>query len=205
MGSANGDVRVVGLVAGNHLIEDISRDVPYGVVVVIPADLALISKDLWRSLNQKFLYQLPTIPTTQQADPMQDQEKHRLERYARELESHVSRLESENRMLKEQLKSVESQASKIEALQGLKSDPTLGSKLDSILLMLQAGVPAQGGIRGNNPSQRGSEIDGSAPTFLPSEIRQKDLEARIDIQPESNSSNVSEAAERLRKLRKGAS
>jgi hypothetical protein len=177
------------------------------VVVVIPADLALISKDLWRSLSQKFLYQLPTIPTTQQAAPMQDQEKQRLEQYARELEGHVSRLESENRDLKEQLKAVEGQVARLEALQGIKSDPTLGTKLDSILAMLQSGVPVQGGavIRGNDSSQRGSEIDGSAPTFLPSEIRQKDLEARIDIQPESSSSNVSEAAERLRKLRKGSS
>lgn len=189
--STDADVRVVGLVAGTHLIEDIARDVPYGVVVVIPADMALTSKDLWRAINQKFLYRLPSIPNTQAA-PMPDQEKQRLERYARELESHVSRLQAENSDLKEQLK----------AWQG-KSDVALSGKLDSIMAMLQAGVPVQGGspLRGNDPSQNVPLVDGSAPTFLPSEIRSKDLEARIDVQPESSSSGVSEATERLRKLR----
>ena len=196
MSSANGDVRVVGLVAGNHLIEDIARDVPYGSVVSIPADLALISKDLWRSISQKFLYQLPTIPTTQAVSIMPD-EKQRLEHYAKELEGHVSRLESENRDLKEQLKGWQE-----------KSDAMMAGKLDSILAMLQSGVPVQGGafVRGNDSSQREVPmVDGSAPTFLPSEIRPKDLEARIDVQPASSSSGVSEAAERLRKLRKGSS
>lgn len=195
MSSTDGDVRVVGLVAGNHLLEDISRDVPYGAVVVIPADLALISKDLWRAINQKFLYQLPTIPTTQSL-PMPDQEKQRLERYAKELESHVSRLESENRDLREQLKAWHA-----------KSDVGASGKLDSILAMLQAGVPVQGGfVRGNDSSQKDVPlVDGTAPTFLPSEIRSKDMEAHIDIQPASSSSGVSEAAERLRKLRKGSS
>lgn len=187
----NGDVRVVGLVAGNHLIEDISRDVPYGVVIVIPGELALQSKDLWRSISQKFLYRLPTIPTTQ-ATPMPDQEKLRLERYAKELEGHVTRLEAENRDLREQMK---------------RSDSGTSNKLDSILAALQAGIPVAGvmatALRGNDPAQKVDFVDGSAPTFLPSEIRPKDMEARIDIQPESASSGVSEAAERLRKLRKG--
>jgi hypothetical protein len=192
------DIRVVGLVAGTHLIEDISRDVPYGMVVVIPADMALASKDLWRAINQKFLYRLPSIPNTQQVAPMTDQEKQRLERYARELESHVLRLQSENQELKEQLKAWQD-----------KSDAIMAGKLDSILAMLQAGVPVQGGavVRGNDSSQKTIPlVDGSAPTFLPSEIRSKDLEARIDVQPESSSSGVSEAAERLRKMRnKGSS
>jgi hypothetical protein len=185
--NVNGDIRVVGLVAGTHLIEDIGRDVAYGATVVIPAELALMSKDLWRGISQKHLYQLPTIPTSH---PMTaDPEKSRLERYVTELESHVVRLESENKALREQLQ---------------KSGQEMDSKLDSILMALKSGAPMVAGTsRGNVTAQKSEVADGTAPTFLPSEIRSKDMDAHIDIQGESTQSGVSEAAERLRKMRKG--
>lgn len=188
MSQSNGDVRVVGLVSGNHLIEDIARDVAYGEVTVIPGELALMSKDLWRSISQKFLYQLPTIPTTQQAMPLADTEKARLERYATELESLVSRLESENKALKEQLQ---------------RGEQDTASKLDSILSAIQSGVHVSSPQRGNDSAHKRDDfVDGSAPTFMPSEIVPKDASVHIDIQGESVSSGVSGAAERLRKLRK---
>lgn len=189
MTQSNGDVRVVGLVSGNHLIEDIARNVAYGEVTVIPGELALMSKDLWRSLSQKFLYQLPTIPTTQAMPASSDTEKVRLERYAKELESLVSRLEAENRDLKAQLQ---------------KKEQDTASKLDSILSAIQSGIQVSSGPRGNDSAQKRDDfVDGSAPAFIPSEIVPKDVAVHIDIQGESGSS-VSGAAERLRKLRKGS-
>jgi hypothetical protein len=185
----NGDVRVVGLVTGTHLIEDIGRDVPYGVMVTIPADLALRSKDLWRGVEAKCLHRIPAVLAT-----AVDQEKIRLRQYITELESHLAQLTQENVALKAQLE-------KSSAI----VPPSYDAKLDSILAAIQnVAVVAPGSVGTTVTTKAPTEIvDGSAPTFLPSEIKPKDVNARIDVQGEkSESSGLSEAAERLRKLRK---
>lgn len=185
----NGDVRVVGLVSGTHLIEDIGRDVPYGVMVTIPADLALSSKDLWRGVESKCLHRIPAVLSN-----AVDQEKVRLRQYITELESHLARLTQENEALKAQL----SEKSTLVA-------PSYDAKLDSILAAIQnVALVAPGSVGTNVTTKRPTEmVDGSAPTFLPSEIKPKDVDARIDVQGEkAESSGLSEAAEKLRKLRK---
>ena len=67
--NANGDVRVMGLVVPAHLIEDIRVSVARGVTVIIPAGQATRSKDLWRAINQKCLFQLQSQGTPMTVPP----------------------------------------------------------------------------------------------------------------------------------------
>ena len=188
----SGDIRVIGLVAGTHVIEDIGRDVPHGVTVTIPGELALQSKDLWRAISQKCLFQLPTAaPPPHMSTPVfTDSDKAVLEAQIRELETQVRVLEAENRALKE-----------------LAQTTASSDKLDAILMAIQSGQMSMGAATGGvRPAARPSQevADGTAPTFLPSEIRPRDVDARIEERKETQVSDVSSAAGRLRKLRKGA-
>ena len=185
-----GDVRVMGLVAGTHVIEDIGRDVPHGETITIPAAQAFRSKDLWRAISQKCLMQMPLIAATQPAQAsLSDQERQRLTAQVQSLEAQIRTLSAENLALKDELR---------------RASEGQSQKLDSILAALQSGVPVMalpGAARVvNAPKQE--VADGSAPTFLPSEIKPRDVSVRIDIQGESNASDVSEVAEKLRRLRK---
>jgi hypothetical protein len=183
------DIRVVGLVAGNHMIEDIARDVPYGTTVVIPGELALMSKDLWRSISQKFLYQLPSIPLTTPTS-VTDSDRKRLESYISELEAHVLRLELENKGLRE--------------AQQIAIDSKLDAILSAVGSIKTVAQPSHFVTHAQTSAYKDDFVDGSAPTFLPSEIKPTDVEdSRIDVQRESSTSGVSEAAQRLRKIRKG--
>lgn len=191
MRKSNGDVRVIGMVAGNHVIEDLGRDVTYRTIVIIPEDQALMSKDLWRSISQGFLCQVPSAPypnpTVSASVP--DPDKPRLEKYAAELEAHVVRLVNQNETLKRQLEG---------------SMHVHSEKLDEILKAIRSGVAPEAPYQAVTPTVRALEtVDGTAPTFLPSEIKLRDIDAHITIQgEESTSGAVSEAADRLRQLRK---
>jgi len=196
MKKMRGDVRVIGMVAGNHVIEDIGRDVAFRTLVVIPEDQALISKDLWRAISQGFLCQVPSAPyPSGTAGAPQDPDKARLEKYTAQLEALAARLQTENEALKRQLDG---------------SAHAHSAKLDEILKAIQSGVAASPAV-GVAPPVAGAPaakpveevVDGSAPTFLPAEIRSKDLDARINIQGEESTSDaVTEAADLLRQLRK---
>jgi hypothetical protein len=185
-----GDIRVIGLVAGTHQIEDIQRDVPHGMTVTIPAELAVRSKDLWRGIYQKCLFQLPTAaaaPAPMASVP--DPERPRLEAYIRDLESQLRTMAAENMSLREELR---------------RGSQDQTQKLDSILAALANGAALAGPSGAAKPMfQREEVADGSAPTFLPSQIKPKDVDVRIYIQGESSQADVSGMAERLRKVRKG--
>jgi hypothetical protein len=75
--------------------------------------------------------------------------------------------------------------------------------LNAILAAVQNGVASPGRVVSAAPRVLTEVADGSAPTFLPSQIKPTDVEAHIDIQSEASESSVSSTAERLRKLRKG--
>lgn len=191
---ASGDIRVLGLVSANHVIEDISQNVPYGATVTIPASLAVQSKDLWRGISQRCLLQLPSSAPSLQlqqppVQPVVDHSSH-LNEQIKTLNSQVQALMAENQTLRASMASVSVESA---------------SKLDSILMMLQNGVsaaPAQAGTRMAPKAAPEEVADGSAPTFLPSQIRPTDMHGHIDIQGESTESNVSSVADRLRKLKK---
>lgn len=194
MKRSRGDIRVIGMVGGTHVIEDLQTDVPYRSLVIIPEDQALMSKDLWRAISQGCLMQLTSAPyPTGSAPTLPDSEKVRLEQYCSELESRLVHLQSENEALKRQLEGGASAYS---------------AKLDEILTAIQAGirvvpVPAAVVNLGVASPLVESAVDGSAPTFLPKEIVPRDLDLRINIQGEaSTSEGVSDAADRLRRIRK---
>jgi hypothetical protein len=192
---ATGDIRVFGTVHPTHLVEDLGIDVPHGVTMTIPAEQALRSKDLWRGISQKCLFQLPsTVPAQFSAQPLSalpDPERQSLLARIRDLEEQVRALETENRALKEVAKGSEARE----------------VKLDTILAALQGGVALRGAAQIEPRVVRVKEevADGSAPTFLPSQIKPIDVDQHIEIQKEStSSSSVTNTAERLRKIRQGA-
>jgi hypothetical protein len=189
-----GDVTVFGTVAGTYVIEDICMDVPHGQTVVIPADKAARSKDLWRGVSSKCLFQLhsgsgpgtaATPPRTTPDDVLQQ----RLQHY----EQRNRFLEEENAQLKERLAEATG----------------YNQKLDAVLAAIQ-GIPAstvivQQGVSGTATSSPRTDLaDGSAPAFIPSEIKPKEATARIEVKQETAESDVAGAAGRLRKLRQGA-
>lgn len=192
-----GDVVVVGLVHNVHVIEDISINVPYGMTVVIPADKALRSKHLWQGINQRCLHKVPAgapVPTqfVKKAPSSLDPDKVRMEAQIRALTDTLQKVQKDNHKLRKE-----------------QSD-----KLDAIMAAIQNGVvqqaptlPHQSHGRQNTKTHQTQEdfpmvADGSAPTFLPSQIKPEGAEARIEVQGEESESKVSSAAEKLRKLRK---
>jgi len=182
-----GDIRVMGLVFGTHLIEDIKQNVPHGMVVTIPGDLAIRSKDLWRGIAQRALFQLPS--TSPPETTYSGHEKESLESQIRDLFAQLKALKVENQSLRE----------------SLQSNSQLNSqKLDSILSALQNKVAS---FSQSIPSSRvvADEVaDGTAPMFIPSEIRPKDVDIRIDVQGESIKSDMTNTADLLHKLKRGA-
>ncbi len=190
----SGDVRVFGLVAGTHVLEDIRMDVPHGREVVIPADLAARSKDLWRAISQKRIFQLPSQPPPPHAAPVTFIRDDVLQERNRFLEQRNKELEDENGRLRE----------------ALRQSMAQGDRLDTILKAIQS-MPAPQAVyvNGAGPASAPREeiADGTAPQFIPAEIAPKDAETRIDAKREeaADSSGISAAAERLRKMRKQSS
>lgn len=191
-------IRVLGLVSGQHTIEDIGVDVPYGATIDIAGDLAYRSTDLWRAISQKFLVQ---VTNTFAAPPVTDTGRaKRLETYVLELESQLARAHTKIVQLEAENQSLRSIQPKV------KSDSD--EKLEMILQAIQNGGLSQHASRdvsytfekyGSKPS----DVDLSIPTFLPSEIIPKNVDAQISAQEEASSSTgVTGAAGKLRQIRK---
>ena len=152
MKRTKGDVRVIGMVAGTHVIEDLQRDVPHRSLVIIPEAQALMSKDLWRGISQGCLMQLDSAPyPTGSLPQFSETERARLEGYCKDLEGHVLRLQNENDALKRQLAG---------------SSNAHAAKLDEILRAIQAAetrvvqvpaLPAQV----QPPSRDPGDVDGA--------------------------------------------
>ncbi len=183
-----GDVRVFGLVVGTHVLEDIGMDVPHGREVVIPADKAARSKDLYRALSQKRIFLLPAQPVQHTPPPtiIRDdvlQERNQF------LEQRNKQLEEENGQLREQL----------------RMSMAHGERLDVILKAIQ-NMPAPQVVHKNGAGHAAAPVsevaDGTAPQFIPDQIAPKDAETRIAAKTEMAESGVSSAADKLRELRR---
>jgi hypothetical protein len=159
-------------------------DVPCGVTVTIPGELAVRSKDLWRAVSQKCVFQLPSMSPPQQSSST-FLDKGQLEAQVKELYTQVKTLADENRSLRESLQA---------------NSQIYSKKLDSILSTLQNKaifVNREADLVSSN-----EVADGTAPMFIPSEIRPKDVSVRIDVQGEVVKSDVASVAEQVRKVRK---
>ena len=186
-----GDVHVVGLKPDTCLLVDIGMDVPHGQIVTIPAERALESKDLNRAINQRWLFKLHPGPLP---DPLAPSP---LMQEVVSLRNQVRSLEEENRILRDRLAVFEAQ-----------SYPH--DKIDAILSLLQS-VPLHGTKQEAHkpdtiPSPENPEsgiVEIPPPPFIPSKIRSDDMRAFIQTDISSgNSGDITEAANRLREMRR---
>jgi hypothetical protein len=192
------DVRVIGLNMHTVLIEDIGIDVPHRVTVAVPGDKAARSKDLWRLIAQKQLFRLDPgfrhVPPVVAPPPIPG------------VDSETARLREENRLLAERNDLLHAEQDRIRSVLAGRLENQDG-KLDAILGML-ATVKATGGTvqAGSAPAATAKVsdvVDIEVPTFIPSEIKPKNVEAHIEIQSEkSEGSGVADAGAALRRLRK---
>lgn len=194
-----GDVTVVGLDTSTVVLLDIGMDVPHRVVVTVPADRATVSKDLWRAISQRRLFQLHAGPATQApvrpiAPPAA----------SNEWQTRCRALEAENAQLRARVAELEALNRPAPSPAAPEADAT--GKLDEILALLRSGktVVAAGQAPAARAEQRGVvEVD--VPAFIPTEIKPKDFEGRMtEVQTTSSeASGLGSAASALRKLRRG--
>lgn len=204
------DVRVMAVKTGMVFLTDIGIDVPCGVVVTIPAEKALISKDLYRYINQKVLFQihpgsihgpLPLpLPPLPKPEPLPPPPVSPPAGVMREVQQLREALEQREKTLGEALDRREHIF--VAALMATQK------KLDDVLLELQR-RPAVSSLVPNTPMRPSIRVNeegpsGEAPMFIPSEIGSKDYDSRVNITAESQESGVADAAAALRRLRQGA-
>jgi hypothetical protein len=203
-----GDVTVVGLDTMTTVLLDIGMDVPHRVVVTIPADKATLSKDLWRAISQRRVFQLHAGPVSQApirpiVPPMA----------VDGWQTRCHQLESENTRLREQVAELQRQRPATEVV--LTAPPIVPvleqGKIDEILSILKAGIPTvsaptQVGAVRSSQSSPTAVVEVDVPAFIPSEIKPKDIEGRLtEVQSEtSETANLGSAASALRKFRKGS-
>jgi len=195
----SGDMRVIGLVHGTHVLEDIGMDVPYGVTVYIPADKAMRSKDLHRAISSRCIFPLPSagMPASSAHKAQEDVFQERI----RVLEGEIQHLRSENLRLRIEGDTLRAEKDRL-GTAPLRDASVSEQKLDAILAALQKGTLPRGAV--SSTALLEGAVDSEAPLFIPSEIRMKDAESRIEVRKEETSSTgISDAADKLRKFRKG--
>lgn len=184
-----GDITVLGIHPTVCVLADIGMGISHGTTVVIPAEQATRSRDLWRAISQKYLFQLKSgvlTPNTS-LNPLQTENA--------ELRERVRLLEEENHVLRE-----------AQRLVGKEEH----GKLDAILTLLQGasqGTPRS--ILGTAPSlvsvpaeAHVEVVEIEPPPFIPSKIRSDEpMHVRVQTEKEASEGSVTEAASRLRELR----
>jgi hypothetical protein len=181
--STTGDITVLGMTVGLHMIEDIATGVPHGMVVSIPAEMALRSKDLWRAISQKQIFRLTTgslqapmvLPPTA-ADP-------------------VPKLIDENQQLQAALSAQQTQNAEVMV--------QLKAQADAIRALTEtlANAPRTVVVQGNAaPSVASSAAP--APSFIPSTIKPESAEVRIETKlEEAEGADIGSNRDKLRRLR----
>jgi hypothetical protein len=181
--TSQGDVTVFGLMVPTCVIPDITMDVPHGHTMVIPAEKAHVSKDLWRLIGQKCLFQMRSGPRPAMPSP-----------YATSISSRQQKLEDENAQLRSDI------------AQQQRASADTQAKLDTILGLLQSGAlsvaSASHVVAGTAQKTEVSTVDGSAPTFIPTTITPEGAQARIESKKEESTSTATSSASKLREMRK---
>lgn len=198
MTSVAGEIVVVGVITGTHIIEDIGIAVPHKVAVNISAELALRSKDLHRGIQQGKIFMLDGGSGIRAATtPTSDHNR-------------VAQLEAENARLKQEL---DAEKLRNQGLQDVLAG--FGAQLQGLNVTLGrlGDRPPQGiQMHGSVPMALGTVapeaapgvVGGEVPTFLPERIRPDAAESQIRPAMETaEKSNVTSAASKLRELKKG--
>ena len=189
-----GDVVVFGLDTQTVPLDDIMMDVPHARTIIIPEERALRSKDLWRAISQKRIFRLspdPSLKMTPAAVPPTLPGPSPAEIQLKALQGENTSLRVENASLR----------ARIEVLEALA--PGSG-KLDEILKLLQERPVAAASAAPVSMKTNLGEgvVEVSAPSFVPSEIRPKDVATRVEVSSEtSHGGAVSGASEALRRRR----
>jgi hypothetical protein len=194
------DIRVVAVKTGIVFIEDIGVDVPYGNVVSIPAEQALRSKDLYRYLSQRVLFQLHAgavhgpspmpltdLPKPEPAPPAPPPGSQRDVALDQQVSMLRAALEQREAVFVAVLSAQQAQFA--EVLEALRRQPQT--------------IVVQATPHGATHPALSSMPSTDAPMFIPSEIKPKDVDARVNIESTSQESGVADASAALRRLRGG--
>jgi len=191
-----GDITVLGMTMGQHILEDIGVSVPQGMLVTIPADVAVTSKDLWLAISQKQIFRIHAGTTafvmpSKEAEPVRalvDQNQ-QLQQALTDQHARGSVAMDQLRIQGEQLK-----------LQGEQ----LRLQGELLKALLQNGpapryhAPSQ--TPGQSPTVQMPSED--APTFIPMTIKPDDVVVRIEAKiEEAEGSDIANNRSKLRKLR----
>ncbi len=184
-----GDIMVFGLGAPTTLLEDIGMDVPHGHYVTIQAAKAHVSKDLWRAISQKLVFQLHPGPNgnfSQSSRPVDT---------------------SETEALRAQVKALTEEGARLRAIL-LAKEQEQQTKLDDILSLLRVGGQVGASLTASSASVRERAdltgvVSGEVPTFIPSQIKPEGVEVQLSTNlEESAGAGVGAATSTLRKFRK---
>jgi hypothetical protein len=175
-----GDVTVYGLTMGHCYIEDISVLVPHNTVVTIPAEQAYRSKDLWRAISQRRIFQLRTGPG-QVSWPV----------------SSSVPVAGQDGVLMEALAE---QKAMNEALLAILTEQRAAIRdLTAAIGNLRSSQP----VAVSTVTNSGDTVDGAAPTFIPSVVMPDVREQRIQGNSgQSDDTGVADARKRLRAIRR---
>ena len=190
-----GDITVFGLTMGEHVLEDIGMNVPQGMVVTIPAEQALRSKDLWRSIAQKQIFRLHNGPMSSVVAPVQTDA--------------ASALIEQNQQLQKALEDSRMQNSAILAQNSavLEQLRQQGEALKALTLSVGQGAvsyrPAQIGQISSGLPPESSTVSGDAPTYIPATIRPDGAEVRIEsAKEETRGADIQSKRDKLRQFRR---
>lgn len=173
---------VFGMITGEHMIEDLRIRVPYRTAVPITEADYLNSRDLHRAVQQGYVKVTAqaSIPTPLPAPGVL-----------------VAGLERRVEELQQALRSSEDSRRGLEA----KID-SQGQQLEVILAAIQKIPERTVVVAGTGRAEPGSQVVGGAvPMFIPSNIDMGDG-ARINLGEAEQASDLAQAAQKLRELRK---
>jgi len=193
-----GGISVVGCVTGTHIIADIGIAVPHKIAVHIPAELLLRSKDLHVALQQGRIMKLDGGSALR----VDNKPSHKSEAAL------IARLEAENKKLRRELQEAQNREAGLHQvltslggqLSGIQG--ALG-RLETRQPVIQQVLATPGGLAANVEASEFEVVGGAAPTFMPEQIAPTNAETSIQVKhEEASQSNVSDARNKLREMRK---
>lgn len=185
---SDGGITVTKTTTGSLLLADIQVSVHHQVATYIPAEKALNSADLHRALNSKAIFQLTNSMPLK--TPAPDVSRQALEDENRTLREALMRATQQSSATQLSVDSLKEQVQQLIATMGrLGSQPVVVQQVAGSVRAVEAATEVVGG---------------DAPMFIPDDIVPTSADVQVRVKEEtSDGSEVSEAASRLRKLRKG--
>lgn len=184
-----GGVTIVGVVTGEHLIEDIKVLVPHKTAVFISAEDYLRSKDLHRALSQGRVFRIDAAamygtnsPPEPPPPPRPDPDNQRLRQELAEAAAREAGLTQVLMKIQQEMADIKAGLGRLESRPAVAAGP-------------QTTQVAR--------AQDETWVDGDAPTFIPTKIMPEDTTAQIRVEKQvAEGSSLNEASNKLRELRK---